>query len=36
VVAYGDGGTEHAALHHLREGLLGLVDEFGAPLEQQA
>jgi hypothetical protein len=33
VVAYGDGDTEQAAIDDLREGLLGLVEEFGAPNE---
>ena len=33
VVAYGDGDTEQAAIEDLREGLLGLLDEFGAPRE---
>lgn len=33
VVAYGDGDTEQAAIDDLREGLLGLLEEFGAPKE---
>ena len=33
VVAYGDGDTEQAAIDDLREGLLGLLEEFGAPRE---
>jgi predicted RNase H-like HicB family nuclease len=33
VAAYGDGDTEQAAIDDLREGLLGLVEEFGVPAE---
>lgn len=33
VVAYGDGDTRQAALDELREGIIGLVEEFGAPEE---
>lgn len=33
VVAYGDGDTEQAAVNDLRQGLLGLVEEFGVPNE---
>lgn len=33
VVAYGDGDTEQAAIDDLREGIVGLVEEFGFPNE---
>lgn len=33
VVAYGDGDTRQAAVDDLREGIVGLVEEFGAPEE---
>lgn len=33
VVAYGDGDTEQAAIDDLREGVLGLIEEFGVPRE---
>lgn len=33
VFAYGDGDTEQAAIDDLREGLLGLLEEFGPPKE---
>ena len=29
--AHGEGETEEAALEDLREALIGLIDEFGAP-----
>jgi predicted RNase H-like HicB family nuclease len=34
VTAYGDGETREAALDDLREGLLGLIEEFGVPDEE--
>ena len=33
VTAYGEGDSEQAAIDDLREGLLGLIEEFGAPRE---
>jgi predicted RNase H-like HicB family nuclease len=33
VTAYGEGDSEQAAIDDLREGLLGLIEEFGAPKE---
>ncbi|MEU8610931.1 hypothetical protein AB0C29_23370 [Actinoplanes sp. NPDC048791] len=33
VGAHGEGDTEEAALEDLREALIGLIEEFGAPRE---
>lgn len=33
VIAYGDGPTEQAAIADLREGAIGLIEEFGVPNE---